>query len=345
MKALVTGSTGFIGGNVCRGLTARGWEVHAFRRASSMVTLLNGLPVEQFVGDLTEPETILAAAKGVDVIFHTAAMMNGGSDLEAAKKVTVQGTRNVLDAAMKAGVKRVVHVSSVAALGIPRLPAGVSDPEVMDETHTWNELPEHWTYGYAKYLAEMEVQKAVAAGLDVVIVNPSVVLGAGDVYRASDSIIQTVSRGHLHVSVDGGLNLIHVGDVVDGILAAWQAGRSGERYILSNLNSTITSFLQAIARVTQVEPPRLILPAGLFAALRLIYPAVEHFINLPVDPELLNQAGRYFYYSNEKAKRELGWMPTRTIESAIQEAYHWFKLPLAIPEAKKTVEDTKQASV
>ncbi len=331
MRALVTGSTGFVGGSICRGLIRQGWQVRAFRRENSLLTLLNGLPVEHFIGDVSDPASILTASDGMDAVFHAAAMMNGGSDLNAAIKITVEGTRNVLDAALQKGVKRALYISSVAALGVPvALPAGVKAME-MDETHTWNELPSHWTYGYAKYLAEMEVQKAVSRGLDAVIVNPSVILGAGDIYRQNSSIIQKIAKGKLHVSTDGGLNLIHVEDLVSGVLAAYEHGRTGERYILGNLNVTITNFVRLVANVTGVPAPQLIIPPGLLRVVRGSYKAIEHVLDLPVGSELLYQVGRYFYYSNARAKRELGWEPVHTIESAVREANSWFNHPIGAP--------------
>lgn len=345
LKALVTGATGFVGGAICRGLISQGWEVRAFRRENSLLTLLNGLPVEHVIGDLAQPETIIPAVEGVDAVFHAGAMMNGGSDLDQIKRVTVAGTRNLLEIALAAQVKRFVHISSVAALGVPvPLPYGVKSVE-MDETHAWNELPEHWAYGYAKYLAEMEVQRAVSHGLDAVIVNPSVVLGAGDIYRQNSSIIQKVSQGKIHVSVDSGLALIHIEDIVSGVLAAWQYGTTGERYILSALNTTVTSFLKLIAQVTGVQPPQLILPAGLLHAVRGAYRLADHFIDLPVEPELLYQVGKYFYYSNQKAKTKLNWQPVHTIESAVRDAYAWFKYPLSLPYSTDENKEGMQTSM
>ena len=344
MRALVTGATGFVGGAICRGLISRGWEVRAFRRENSQVTLLNSLPVEHFIGDLGNRESVFNAAEGMDAVFHAAAMMNGGSDLEAAKRITVEGAQNVLDAAEHAGAKRVVHVSSVAALGVPAsLPFGVK-PVEMDETHAWNENPGHWTYGYAKYLAEMEVQKAVTRGLDAVIVNPSVVLGAGDIYRQDSSIIQRIAKGRLHLSTDGGLNAIHIEDIVSGVLAAHDRGKTGERYILSHLNVSITNFVRMVAQVTGVQEPQVILPPGLLRLARGAYRALEHMIDLPVESELIYQVGRFFYYSNEKAKRDLKWEPVHTIESAVREAHEWFQYPLTVPYLSEQSKEGLQSS-
>lgn len=336
MKALVTGATGFIGGALCRELCARGWQVRALKRENSLTTLLDALPLEQVTGDLTQPDTIRAAIEGMDVVFHAAALLRGRGDLAVALPVTVEGTHTVAEAARQAGVKRLVHVSSVAALGTPaELPVGTPQM-LMDETHTWNGDPQQWAYSYAKYRAEMEIQRAVAQGLDAVIVNPTIVIGAGDIYRQSSSIIQRVARRKLHISVDGGFNLIHIGDVVDGILAAFEKGETGERYILGNLNATITSYLKSIANVTGGDPPGIVLPGGLVRSGIGVYRLASRFFDLPVEPEMLHQAGKYFYVTNEKAARKLGWEPRRTIESAIREAYEWFQLPLSpsLPSAK-----------
>lgn len=305
--------------------------MRALRRENSITTLIHGLPVEEVIGDLTQPETIEAAVQGVDVVFHAAAMLGGRANLAQSLPVTVGGTRTVADAALRAGVKRMVHVSSVAALGEPEpLPQGAVQG-LMDETHTWNAVPEEWAYGYAKYLAEMEIQRAVSQGLDAVIVNPTIVIGAGDVYRQSSSIIQKVAQRKVPVSVDGGFNVIHVGDVMEGILAAQERGKIGERYILGDLNTTITHYLKMIAGVSGTQVPRLVLPGSLVRAGFGFYRIANRFLDLPVEPELLHQAGKFFYVSNIKAARDLQWEPKRSIESAIREALDWFKLPLELP--------------
>src|SRR5512142_1632231 len=120
MNVLVTGSTGFLGAQLCRELLAQGHLVRAFHRASSPMRLLEGLEVEHALGDLTQPETIQAAMEGIEAVFHTAAWMGGHDQPGRQYAVTVEGTRNVMQAARKAGVKRVIHTSSAAALGVPR---------------------------------------------------------------------------------------------------------------------------------------------------------------------------------------------------------------------------------
>ncbi len=119
MKALVTGSTGFIGGALCAALVKKGFSVRAFHRSSSNLTLIKDLPVEHAIGDLTQPASLDSAIQGVDVVFHTAALLGNTNQPAEHYAITVQGTRVVMDSALKHGVQRLVHTSSIAALGVP----------------------------------------------------------------------------------------------------------------------------------------------------------------------------------------------------------------------------------
>ena len=333
MKVLVTGSTGFIGGALCRELAAQGHEVHAFHRASSALRVLEDLPVVHVIGDLTQIETLLPAMQGIEVVFHAAALLGGNDDPGRMYAVTVEGTRSVLESARKAGVRRVVHTSSVAALGVPES-GPVDTPCLLNESHTWNYLPERWSYGYAKYLAELEVQKAVAEGQDIVIVNPSIVFGAGDVYRQTSSLVVQVARHRLPALVEGGANFVHLQDVIDGHLAALEKGQCGERYILGGENLTLVKAVEMAAGVVGAHPPLIVLPGRV--ARRLAGPAMllRNILDLPVGPEFLYLAGKYFYYDSHKAQVELGLRSPRPVEEGMAQAYAWFQLVGALPKAK-----------
>ena len=246
MKILVTGSTGFIGGALCRELVAQGYEVRAFHRTTSNLRLLENLPVEHVIGDLTQPDSVRAAVEGVEGVFHVAAWV-GMNDPGRLYAITVEGTRAVVQAALQCGVRRLVYTSSVAALGIPQ--PGI--PSLLDEHHTWNFRPEFFPYGYAKYLAELEIQKAVAQGLDAVIVNPSLVLGPGDLYRHTSSVIMQIATRKVGIAVTGGANVVHVADVVEGHIAAFSRGKTGERYILGHAHGNL-SMQQAFALLEQI---------------------------------------------------------------------------------------------
>jgi dihydroflavonol-4-reductase len=327
LKVLVTGATGFIGSHLCRELIARGHQVRAFHRSSSALRLLDDLDVEHAVGDLTQPETLQTAVDGVDVIFHAGAWMGGHDQTGQQYAVTVEGTRNLLQAARKAGTKRVVHTSSAAALGVPQAPtaAGQPKPVLIDEHHTWNFRPEYYPYGYAKYLAELEVQKAVAAGLDAVIVNPSVVFGAGDIYRQAGSIITQVAQRRVSVATEGGINCVHIADVVDGHLAALACGKTGERYLLGGENLSYLELMQLIAGAAGVPAPNLLVPASLLRFIAGPAQLLRTFLTLPVSPEMLHMAGTYFFYDLKKSETELGLSLHRPVIDAIREALEWFR--------------------
>lgn len=343
MKVLITGSTGFIGAALCRELVNAGHQVVAFHRPTSMLRLLEDLPVEHAIGDLTQIETLENAMQGVEVVFHTAAMIGTHHEPGQMYAVTVEGTRAVLNSARNAGVSRVVHTSSVAALGVPEPPPHrQAVPVLLDEKHTWNFRHDYWPYGYAKYLAELEVQRAVVHGLDVVIVNPSIVMGAGDIYRQNSSMIVQAARKRFPGVLDGGLNIIHIDDVVQGHLAALECGHTGERYILSGHNITISLLLQKISAITGSTIPQIMFPSGMMQKMAGIASWLQSFIDLPIEASNLHMAGMFFFYNNKKAQIQLGIPAIKPLETAITDAYQWFIKIGAIKEQKiKEVAKTK----
>lgn len=325
MRVLVTGSTGFLGSRLCQALVAQGHTVRAFHRASSSLAGLAGLPVEHAIGDLTQPETLALAMQGVEVVYHTAALLGAESYPGQLHDVTVMGTRAVMEAAFDAQVRRVVHTSSIAALGVPSTgPFANGTRPLINESHTWNYDAARWPYGAAKYQAELEVQKAVAKGLDAVIVNPAYVLGAGDIYWHTGSIIMLFAQGRVPAILHGGLNIVHIDDVTEGHLAAYEYGKSGERYILGGENLTIQQFVQMTSRIVGIRSPSIIIPNRVAQAAPATLKLLRSILDLPFGDELLLLAGRYFYMDISKSLRELRLNAPRTAESAIREAYQWF---------------------
>ncbi|MBE0696866.1 MAG: NAD-dependent epimerase/dehydratase family protein, partial [Anaerolineaceae bacterium] len=267
--------------------------------------------------------------QGMEIVFHAGAWMGGHDPTGQQYAVTVEGTRNLLLAARRAAVSRVIHTSSVAALGVPQNLQG--QPALIDEHHSWNFRQDYYPYGYAKYLAEQEVQKAVAMGLDVVIVNPTVVFGAGDIYRQAGSIITQVSQRRLSVATEGGINCVHIADVTDGHMAALACGKSGERYIIGGENLTYLELLQMIAGAAGVPAPNMVVPAWLLRFLSNPAQTMRAFLSLPVSPEMLHMAGIYFFYNLKKSETELGLTIHRPVIDAISEALEWFQ-----PEKSRT---------
>jgi dihydroflavonol-4-reductase len=326
MIALVTGSMGFIGSHLCRELCSLGLRVRAFHRPNSSTKLLDDLPVEHAIGDLTIPDNLLPALKDVEVLFHAGALLDGKSGLESLVKVNVEGTRSLLDTALQQGVKRVVYTSSTAALGVPNLTGRTgSRAELLTEAHTWNLNPEHWLYGYSKYLSEMEAQYAVSRGLDVVIVNPAVIFGPGNIYRRQNSPVMLVANRRLPVTVPAGMNVVHIRDVVAGHLAAWQYGKTGERYILGAHNIEVANLLKRIAQLTGGKAPSFSIPAALARQLARFSRFAQFITRTPLDTSLLYLAGYRFFYDTRKASNELRLPPPQSLDKCILDTYDWFK--------------------
>jgi dihydroflavonol-4-reductase len=324
--ALVTGSTGFIGSNLCRGLLAAGYQVHAFHRPTSSLELIEDLDVEHATGDITQPETLVEAMDGVDFVFHAASKVDYWREPDGMFAVTVGGTRNVLSAALEAGVERLVYTSSVASLGVPEVkPAKGKPPYLINENHTWNYRPELWRYGHAKYQAEMEVQKAVARGLDVVIANPSMVLGPGDINQISGQMVILISKGFVKFAIPGGINGIHIDDAVRGHLLALERGRMGERYILGGENNTFLSFMQTTAEVVGANPPQHVIPAWVLRPMAAPLDLLCRFIPMPFNGDLLRFCSQMMYYDTRKGKEVLGFEPEYSFRQALQATYEWYK--------------------
>lgn len=309
MRALVTGASGFLGSCLTRALVGRGWQVAVLRLPGAPWDSLAGLPVTHYVGDVTEPASLAPAVRGVDAVFHLAAAVTFWRGTRSVQeRVNVEGTRNVVAAALAAGVRRLVHTSSVAAIGVPA--AGT----VGDEGLAWNADALDVGYMVTKHRAELEARAGVARGLDAVMVNPGIVFGPGDRYRSSAWLMEDLARGRLPVYTEGGSAVVDVADVVAGEIAAFERGRPGERYILAGGNMTYRELLGAFARALGVRPPRLALPAPMA---RLVAAAGEGWSRLVTGRQPLltrDQAvmgALSLFFDGSKAARELGlrWTP------------------------------------
>jgi len=329
MLTLVTGSTGFLGSHLCRALASAGHAVRALHRPTSSLEALEGLPVETVPGDILDPASLACAFDGVQVAFHAAAEMGPWRRPEQMRASHIIGTRNVVSAALEARVERLVHLSSVAALGIPDRPG--EDAPWLTEDHPWNASPRAWPYGFAKYRAEGKVLDGVARGLDAVIVNPALVIGPGDVHRVRSSLIWQVAQGRVPAAVHAGLNVVHVDDVIEGCLAALGRGRRGQRYILAGENLTVSQILAQAAQAAGRHPPRWILPTWLVRSLAIPLEAIARSLSIPFNAGLLRFAGYYFYYDQTKARTELGLPRPRPFRQAAEAAVAWYRARRLLP--------------
>jgi dihydroflavonol-4-reductase len=324
VTTLVTGATGFVGSAVLRALLRRGEPVRALVRPSSSLRLLEGLPVDVVRGDLADPAGFRAALVGCDALFHVAADYRlWVPQPEAMYRTNVDGTRELLLAAAEAGVRRIVYTSSVATLGLR------ADRVPSDETTlaTLDDMIGH--YKRSKFLAEQAVRALVAeAGLPVVIVNPSAPVGPADARPTpTGRVLIEAARGRIPAYVDTGLNVVHVDDVAEGHLLAFERGRIGERYILGGDNLALGEMLAEIAELVGRRPPRLRLPAGALLPVAVIAEALAR-LGIGGEPLVtadgVRMARKPMYFTSAKAERELGYRSRPAVEG-LRDAIDWYR--------------------
>ncbi len=319
MKALVTGGTGFLGANLAKGLVEQGWSVRILRRSTSPLEAVKDLQVEHAVGDVTDLNSLVAAMQGVDVVFNVAAISQyWRSTANLIYKVNVGGAQNVFEAAARSGVKRIIHTSSAAAVGIIRgRSANESDP--------FNQPPDRFPYGHSKWLAEELVRERVKTGQDIVMVNPAAIVGARDINWISGSILREAKRRHIPVIPQGGVNFVAVQDVVAGHIAAVEKGRSGERYILGGENLTNRQTTEMACEIADVKLPRLTQPRWTIPLAGWVLDVIARIVGpkLPLSGEQMRLTAEYIYFDSSKARRELG-LPHTPVRQALQECYDWY---------------------
>ena len=319
---LVTGGTGFVGAHVVRALLARGRSVRCLVRSSSRRANLEGLPVEIAVGDVTDPASVASAMAGIETVYHCAADYRlYAKDPRALWESNVAGTENVLAAASQAGVARVVHTSTVGALG------RAADGSPATETTPVPPRAMIGHYKRSKYKAEQVAQKWAEQGLDVVIVNPSTPVGELDVKPTptGQMIVDFVNR-RMPAYVDTGLNIVDVRDVAEGHILAAERGRRGEKYILGNRNMTLKEILDTLSRLTGLPSPRLRLPHWVpLAAAAADTFAARLTGRVPRVPlEGVRMARHRMFFDASKAVGELG-LPQTPVEDALSRAVAWFR--------------------
>jgi dihydroflavonol-4-reductase len=318
---LITGASGFVGSAIAKAFRESGYLVRVLVRASSATTNIN--PADMVVvGDICDRNTVAAAVRGVRYMVHAAADYRLWAPSPAEiLRTNVEGTRNVMQEALHAGVERIVYTSSVATIEMhAREPA--------DESRPLAENLAIGAYKKSKVIAERMVEDmAKNAGLPVVIVNPSTPIGPRDVRPTpTGRIIVEAACGRMPWFVDTGLNLVHVDDVAAGHLAALRRGNIGERYILGGENVYLRIMLAEIARVVGRRPPRLRIPIA------AVYPfafGAELWSHVNgrepfVTRNGLRMARHHMFFHDAKARRDLAYV-SRPYQEAIADAIAWFR--------------------
>ena len=314
-RTLVTGATGFVGSHVARALATRGDDLRVLARRSSSLDALKGLEFERVTGDITDRRAVRRAVDGAERVFHVAGSTSlRERDRKAVWEANVRGARMVFDEALKAGVERVVHTSSVGAIGVAKPGAAVDETATFDIGHLGI------AYVNSKHEAELEALRAAARGLPVVIVNPSFAFGPDAPRGTSMDLVKRFLLRRIPAYVDGALNIVDVRDVADGHLLADRKGEVGERYILSGRNFTLDRLFADLSRISGVEPPSLRLPGAVM--LSLLQAGARAGLPLPSSPDEVRSAMLWWTYRNTRAKRELGFEP-RSHEETLEDAVRW----------------------
>jgi dihydroflavonol-4-reductase len=333
--AVVTGASGLVGGNLALLLAREGHRVRAlFRSEKTVAHLGNGLAFVK--GDLEDPASLRAAFAGADVVFHCAAVVSVvGKPTPALVRANVDGTAHVIDAVRAAGVKRLVHCSSTVTVGIATGAAPV------DESAPWNMAARGLDDGYAvtKKRAEELVQRAAAADVDAVIVNPGFMFGPYDAKPSSGRLLVELVRGRVPAHTPGANSFVDVRDVTRGMIQAWHRGRRGERYILGGHNLPYRTVFETVARLAGVRPPWLALPRALALALGFAGELAGTLTGR--EPFVSASSVRWsfepgFRVSSAKATAELGYSIS-PLEPALADALEWFRAHGMLPPAPMEV--------
>jgi dihydroflavonol-4-reductase len=322
MRVAITGASGLLGGNLAAELVAAGHTVVATRRAGTQVAHLADLPIEWRDAELGNTASLTAAFAGAAAVFHCAAAVSVMRTVTPEMRATnVDGTQHVIDACIAAGVPRLVHTSSVVAVGLS------TNGQPCDETARWNFDTEGLLDAYAitKHEAE-ELVHAAKARLDCVIVNPTYMIGPRDARPSSGKLVLEVVKRKVPGTTPGYNNFVDVRDVARGMIGAWQKGRRGERYILAGHDMTYRAFFEKIARLAGVRPPRFQIPHALGKIVGAFGDLIEKTGREPIvnSTQIRYAYTDKFRFASTKAARELGYT-IGPLDTAIIDCLDWFR--------------------
>jgi len=313
MKVLVTGATGFLGPQLCKRLVHEGYQVRILSRSSSNLAAMRTTPCEKVLGDITDAESIRAAVRDCTYVIHAAAH---ASHLPQAwqeqVRVNVEGTRCLARAARTQGVQRFLHVSSAAAIGIPTDPG-----QLADEDFSFNVENTSLTYHISKHRGEQAVLAEVDSGLDAVIVNPALICGpTASGYRVPQPMQRVLLNWIIPYS-PGGQCVVHLDDVLDGVVLALRNGRTGNRYILGGSNVSFRDMSNSVGERLHLRRWLVPVPAQLAGFKASIGNLARRMSAIDPIPGY-ERRFCYQFYSSRKAREQLGYQP-RDFASIVEE--------------------------
>jgi nucleoside-diphosphate-sugar epimerase len=306
VKAFVTGATGFLGSYLTKELLRQGHEVSALKRPNSDLSLLGDAAnqVRWHEGDITDILSLEEAMEGAELVYHAAAMLAfGGNSFQKMLKINVEGTANVVNVALSLGVKKLLYVSSITALGKSK------DNSPIDESGDWETAPMESQYGHTKYLGELEIWRGIAEGLDAVIINPSTILGAGRWADGSIQIFHQVARG-VPFYPTGSNGFVDVRDVVRvAIMLMDSPATSGERYVINAVNRSFKELMTQIATELGQKPPAIPV-TDFWKTISIGYDKVRSLLTgseAVITREVLSISSHPYTYNDSKLRETLGF--------------------------------------
>jgi dihydroflavonol-4-reductase len=323
LKAFVTGATGFLGSHVARALADQGADLRLLVRRSSNLRNIEGIKAEAATGDLRDPSSLEKAISGCDTVFHVAADYRlWVRDPNEMYQSNVGGTRSLLEAARKNGVRRVIYTSSVATIGFR------NDAQPADEDSPVSLADMIGHYKRSKFMAEQLALEAGRSGMQVVTVNPTTPIGEQDVKPTpTGRIVVDFLKRKFPAYVETGLNLVDVRECARGHVAALEKGRTGERYILGGQDLTLKQILDKLGEITGLPSPTIRLPYLFAFAAGVVDEAITGLL-LRREPratvDTVRMGKKKMFASSAKAERELGWKIV-PVDDALRRAVEWFR--------------------
>src|SRR5580765_5273589 len=323
MIAFVTGATGFLGSHVARVLAEQGAQLRLLVRRSSDLRNIAELDAERVEGDLRDPASIEKALAGCDALFHVAADYRlWVRDPEQMYRSNVEGTPGLIDAARRQRVRRIVYTSSVATMGFS------SNGTLADETSPVSLADMIGPYKRSKFMAEQVAFEGARSGVDVVVVNPTTPIGERDLKPTpTGRIVVDFLKRKFPAYVDTGLNLVDVQACARGHVAAFERGKSGERYILGGENLTLKQILDKLGAITGLPSPSIKLPYFFAFATGVVDEMITGRLlggNPRATIDTVRMGKKMMFANSAKSERELGWKIV-SVDSALRRAVEWFR--------------------
>lgn len=317
MNILITGITGYFGSQLALEFSQLG-NIHGLKRSSSNMDLLKNtdFSIEWHEGDICDVDSLLLALEGIDLVIHAAGLVSfNPNDEEQLYLINSQGTANVVNAMLSSGVKRLVHVSSVAAIG------RTTELNFYDETFKWVDSPLNTDYALSKYWAELEVWRGEQEGLDTLIINPSVLLGKANYEKSSSSIYQLANGKNLFFP-KGNLNFIDIRDAAQITKQLVEKNAWGERFILNKESKPYREFFEEVGKIFGTKAPKIPLSDW---TIKIFFPFIQLFNLLGISNSMINKraalsAQRTIYYSNSKVNKLLNFN-----YRSLEETLNWAK--------------------